>query len=689
MKSASLGLSYQIPRTSLAWILLSVALVLIPQWSRLPVVVSVIGFLCIAWRLLIHLGKVNYPGRGLRIAVVVLTLVIAVWQLRLLGVGLDAAVSLLALGFVFKLIEMRSKRDLYVVVSLCFLLCMVSFIYSQSILTTLYILTVITVMTAAMISLNRSSPAIASMHTLGLAGKIVLQAIPLTAVLFVVFPRIAPLWSVPLQNAAARSGVSDEMSPGDISSLGRSGELAFRATFADDETPPHEDLYWRGLVLDNFDGVTWSRQRRPSFLFASDQYQRFSENENRTQRQGQALEYNITLEATQQPWLFGLHLAEVVSPNIFGNTHFELFNNGLISQRLSYDLQSYTESRTDLGLPEALIQRNLGLPQNGNEQARGFARRLHAQSNNDKAFADSVLNYFGEQTFYYTLNPSLLTGDRIDQFLFESREGFCEHYASAFTFLMRAAGIPARVVVGYQGAEHNHFENYLMVYQYNAHAWSELWLEGEGWVRYDPTAAVSPERIRIGVEAALADDPAFMEEALFSAARIGGSAWLNQLRLRLDALEYEWNRRVVNYDEQKQYDLFTNLFGQVSTVKVLSLLSGATFLVVLIVGLTIIRNKPALKRNLLNQLYRRFCVELSEAGLPRNNGEGPLDYCARASGVYPSHAEELQSITQLYINLGYRSWDAGRDDNESENARRMLKQKIANLKLPKVKQSGV
>ena len=259
-----------------------------------------------------------------------------------------------------------------------------------------------------------------------------------------------------------------------------------------------------------------------------------------------------------------MHLAEADKGDFFRGRNFELFNNGIVTQRLSYDLRSYLSNQTDLRLLDSMRTRNLELPEEGNQRSRQFASELRAAATTDREFVISVLAHFQQHEYFYSLNPPLLEENRIYQFLFETLSGFCEHYASAFTFLMRAAGIPARVVVGYQGAEANPYENYLMVYQYNAHAWTEVWLAGEGWVRFDPTAAVSPQRIEQGVQEALRDDPAFMEDDLFSASRLGGIGWLNAMRLRLDAIEYGWNQLVVNYDEDLQFELFEKLFGEVT-----------------------------------------------------------------------------------------------------------------------------
>lgn len=683
-RQPNLALSFQIPRAALIWILAAVVLVLAPQTARMPLWISGVALLCIGWRILIYRGTLNYPGRPLRVVIVVFTLVVSVAQLSSLGVGLDAAASLLALGFVFKLIEMQHKRDIYVVISLCFVLGMVSFLYSQSIINTLYVFISSTVTLAAMVSLNRSSLVSSNRSTFALSTRIALQAIPLTIVLFLVFPRIAPLWAVPVQNSGSTTGISDEMTPGDIAELGRSAELAFRVSFNGRPPPIHQELYWRGLVLDDFDGETWNRQRFSFYQNARNQGNFNLDWDGRKVEGGQPLDYNIIIEATQRPWLFGLHLANTGNEDMYQSSNFELFNNGLITQRLSYDLTSFPQSQTDLVLSQRQRNRSLELPETGNARSREFAQELRATVATDTDYAWQVMAHFQQEEFFYTLEPGVLGENRIDEFLFDSRRGFCEHYASTFTYLMRAAGIPARVVVGYQGAEYNRFEDYLMVYQYNAHAWTEIWLEDRGWVRFDPTAAVSPERVELGVEEALRDDPAFMEEALFSAARLGGINWLNTLRLRLDALEYEWNRRVVNYDEEVQFELFERLFGEVTKTRILVFLAAIAIITVLLVALTIVRFKPKTRYHPINKVYVNLCQQMEKAGVPRLKGEGPLDYCARVSQLRPELKHQFEELTKLYVELMYQDAELFQPSADAKTGTVKLgalgKKKLAELK---------
>jgi transglutaminase-like putative cysteine protease len=651
-------IDYQIPRSALSWILLAVMLVVAPQALRMPLWISVIAVACIAWRWLIYAGRLGYPGRSLRIAIVIFTLLVSVSQMRNLGIGLDSAASLLTLGFVFKLIEMRHKRDIYVVISLCFVMLMVAFLYSQSAVSSAYITLSVLVTTTAMVALNRSTLLDNHSGTFRLSLKMGLQALPLAIVLFLVFPRIAPLWAVPVQNNGAGTGVTDEMSPGDIAQLGRSSELAFRVQFENSPPPLHENLYWRGLVLDDFDGVTWRRTRRGSSYAQAASLNDFQWSwEDRVRLSDDVIDYNVIMEPTQQPWLYGLHLADPMNRELFQSRNFEIFNNGLITKRMSYDLRSYRGSSTDLLLLDSIRRRSLELPAGGNSQSRALAQRLRADTDSDLDYIYAVLARFQQNEYFYTLNPPLLGENRVDDFLFNTMAGFCEHYASSFAFLMRAAGIPARVVVGYQGAEYNRYEDYMMVYQYNAHAWNEVWLEGRGWVRFDPTAAVSPERIEQGVEAALADDPAFLEQSLFSRSRLGAVGWINTLRLRLDAIEYEWNRRVVNYDEEVQFELFERLLGEVTEQKVVLLFASLAVIMVAGIAVAIIWTEPRTRRAPVDRLYLQLGRELDRINLGRQRGEAPNDYCRRVCEARPDLAPLMQEITELYLELNYRHAD--------------------------------
>ncbi len=463
------------------------------------------------------------------------------------------------------------------------------------------------------------------------------------------------------------------MSPGDISQLAQSTDLAFRVTFENGPPPLHENLYWRGLVLDYFDGSTWSRLGRSALAQAVANAPMEIDYQDRLQVEGTPIIYNVIMEPSQQRWIYGLHLAEPQTSEITRGRNFELVNRVEINQRYSYDLLSYRNNQTDLLLLNSTRRRALSLPQGGNPRSRELAASLRAGVESDRDYVYAVLASF-QQQFRYTLRPPLLGAERIDDFLFNTRAGYCEHFASAFTFMMRAAGVPARVVVGYHGGEYNRFEDYTMVYQYNAHAWSEVWLEGEGWVRFDPTAIVAPARISEGFEAALADDPDFLTDSRFSLARFRGAGWLNTMRLRLDAIEYLWNRRVVSYSMDRQTAFFQKWFGTTSRTGVLIVLGLSCLLSTALIALLVIRRASPAATRQIDRLYREYCRQLERIGLARKAGEGPLDYYRRVAEQRPDLDPAVARITRLYMEIAYQPEDDSGRRGSTEDLKRTLRE---------------
>ncbi len=653
-----MDVNYQIPRLALLWVLAALLLVILPGMLRLPLWILLLVLGCMSWRLLIFAGRASYPGKLVKAVIVFTALPLTVVQYQSQGIGLDAAVCLLILGVVFKLLEMQYKRDIVIVIVLAYVLTMIGFIYSQTIPSGLHAVLAVAVITGALVSLNRDNARNNFRNNSRLAAQLVLQSIPLTLVLFILVPRIAPLWTMPLPVPSTKTGVTDEMSPGDISSLGRSAELAFRVSF-EGEAPSHDRLYWRGLVLDYFDGRTW--RRGGSTLLDYGMIRRYPA-EYRGVPIGEAVAYDIIMEPTQQTWVYGMQLAEVTMGEIVQDRNYSLHTATPITQRLRYQLRSWSAFRTDLELPRTLRSRALQMPdEDNNAQSAALARELRAASIDDRDYVTRVLRHYREQPFFYTLNPPLLGEASIDEFLFQTREGFCEHYAGSFVYLMRAAGIPARVVVGYHGGEYNPFEDYTMVYQYNAHAWAEVWFEGEGWVRFDPTGAVAPERISQGVEAVFANQPGFMEDSGFSMLRFRDTQWLNTLRLRLDAIDYAWNRWVVSYDQDLQLEFLEDLFGEKARSSLLWALGLSTALIFSIAAFFLLRGGKRQMRDPATRGYLALTGDLAALGLPRRKGEGPLDYCARVSLERPDLAGAMQTVTRLYVQLCYGENGAGNE----------------------------
>ena len=640
----------QIPRLTIWWMLGALALVVAPHLLRLPVWISGLIIACVVWRILIFSGRVGFPNKYLKVLIVFLALPLTVVEYRGSGAGLDAAVCLLILGTVFKLLEMRHRRDMLIVVSLCYVLTMVGFIYTQTILAALHALLTFVVITGALVTLQRDNQRGSLKNNSKLAFRLVAQSIPLAIVLFVLVPRVAPLWTMPVPVSSNKTGVTDEMSPGNISSLSRSAELAFRVSF-DNNAPLQDQLYWRGLVLDFFDGRTW---RRSGTSFQS--YEMIERFQNRLQgaKQGEALSYDIILEPTQQTWIYALQLADFTTDDILQDRYYTLHTNKPVTQRFRYKMRSFLNNETDIELASILRARALQLPeQEVNPRSRQLATSMYAQSSGDLDYANRVMRYFREQPFYYTLTPPELGEASIDDFLFNSLQGFCEHYASSFVYLMRAAGVPARVVVGYQGGEINPFEGYTMVYQYNAHAWAEIWLEGQGWIRMDPTGAVAPERISLGVQAVLGDKPGFLENSRFSMLRFRNTEWLNTLRLRLDAMDYAWNRWVVSYDEDIQLQFLEAMFGSKAKQALIYALGVSLLLFFIIAAFFLLRGRKRETHDAATRLYLRLAADLAGLGLGRRRGEGPLDFASRVAKTRPEIAADITGITALYVRLTY------------------------------------
>lgn len=660
-----------VPRLSLGWLLSTFVLVISPHLLRLPLGVSGLIAASIVWRVLIFRGRLAFPGIAVRILIVFFSLPLTVLSYRGEGGGLDVAVCLLILGTSFKLLEMRRRRDMIIVLCLCYVLTMIGFIYSQTIPAALLALVNIVAITSALITLYRDNAHSSVENNTRLALRMVAQSIPLAIALFVLVPRVAPLWSMPIPVSSSTTGVTDEMSPGDISRLSRSAELAFRVSF-DTQTPAHEKLYWRGLVLDFFDGRAW---RRGGSALRSFEILERLRTPLRGEGLGEEIGYDLILEPTQQSWIYALQLAQTNAADIVQDRYYTLYTEKPVTQRYRYQVRSALEYRTDLNLSGALRARALQLPgEDSNQQAHELAARLRSASANDEDYVFQVLRYFREQPFYYTLTPPPLGEASIDEFLFNSRQGFCEHYAGSFVYLMRAANIPARVVVGYQGGEINPFEGYTMVYQYNAHAWAEVWLEGQGWVRFDPTAAVAPERIRLGAQAVLANEPGFLEDSRFSMMRFRDTQWLNALRLRLDAVDYAWNRWVISYDEERQVDLLDSLLGKQLRERLFLVLGAVLALFFLIAAFFLLRGADAQARDPATRLYLRLLAELADRGIKRRRGEGPHDFCERFACQQPELAGDMGRVTELYVQCSY-----GREGNSADREQ-LLQELMARIR---------
>jgi transglutaminase-like putative cysteine protease len=624
------------PRKML-WLLATLTLVAAPHTERLPWWVTGLFVVLLMWRIyLLGHSRLPLPHKWL-LLLIVATATVGIYLHYRNIFGRDPGVTLLIVMLALKTLETRTIRDGMLLIFLSYFLIITTFFFSQTILTAIYMLGCVWVITAGMLGLHYTRhPGYRTQ--LRSAGVLLAQAVPLMLALFLFFPRVqGPLWGLPQDAYSGVSGLSDTMAPGSLSNLSLSDAVAFRVNFAATPPPPKQ-LYWRGPVLWDFDGRTWTAPRR---LYGVPRYQTTS----------QPITYDVIIEPHNKRWLFALELPGRLPPRSQATIDFQLISNTPVTQRLRYAMVSYPE--TGYGIDEAkpLLARATRLPSDFNPRTLALAQSLRAKFSDDRALMREVLALFRNQNFFYTLTPPPLGTNSVDEFLFDTKSGFCEHYASAFAVLMRAAGIPTRIVTGYLGGEINPVGNYMIVRQADAHAWTEVWISGTGWVRVDPTAAVSPLRVESGIGAAVPrTDPLPMM------AR-GDYQWLRQARLTWDSMSNSWNQWVLGYNPERQRSFMSRVGIDDATWRTLTvILIATTGIIMLALTLITLRRLRKAVRDPVKLAYERFCAKLGRKGLPRDPAEGPLDYAARLARLRPNLAPGIAAITQLYIALRYGNY---------------------------------
>jgi len=609
-----------------------ILLVSAPHAEHLPLWVSAVCSALLAWRAYLNHSGNPLPARWLLLCITLACVLAIAINFRTLF-GREVGVTLLILLSALKLMELRAVRDVTVIVYLSCFIIITNFFYSQSIPTALFMLFTLLVIMATWVHMQTGT--LALWPRLRIAGILLLQAIPLSLIIFVLFPRVqGPLWGLP-QDAYASSGLSDTMAPGTMSKLSLSDAVAFRVTF-NDKVPSRDQLYWRGPVLWDYDGTTWKRGRnatlqRPVLTDAS-----------------LPVDYTVTLEPHNKPWLFALDMPSKLSIPADLAPDFQLLSRTPVNARTRYSATSLLSYRANLNEPPQQLQRALTLPRGYNPQAIRLAAEWRTRSDNDISLVRTALGYFSQNGFEYTLEPPLLGLNSVDDFLFSSRKGFCEHYAGSFVFLMRAAGIPARVVTGYQGGEFNELGGYFILRQSDAHAWAEVWLQDSGWVRIDPTSVISPARIQSGLNAALPDNA-----ALPFLAR-SQSPFLLNLRFNLDALTNQWNQWVLGYNTERQFAFLTRLGMEDITWQKLAMnmLAGVALLVG-IFTLVMLRRLTLRQNDAVQNAWLKVCRKLEKAGLPRAPHEGAMDYAARVAASRPELSASIHDLASHYTSLRY------------------------------------
>ncbi len=655
-------LIYQIPRNSLAWLLAAHALVVIPHIPILPMTIVAAAWLCLIWRIQVYRGLWKFPARYIKYCLAGINL-IAIYLGYGRLIGLEPMVALLVAGFSLKLIEMHQRRDALTVIYLAYLVAAIQLLFSQTMMATLAVIGQFVIITTALIGLNQSQGYRYPLKSLGTASLLLLQAIPLMVVLFLLMPRLGALWSVPSPQHSAKTGVSDNMSPGEISQLANNADLAFRVSF-EDGIPDHAKRYWRGLVFSRFDGRRWSSAE--PYDYARDRKIVRWQGEGRLpwedllKVRGKKVNYSIIMEPSHQPWLYAMELPVSSERGVGLAREFRLISKTPVTQRMQYQVSSYTDYRFEQQrLPVWRYRNETRLPRGYNPKTKALAEKWYRESGSVGNYISRVLSWFNSE-FTYTYNPPRLGKHTADEFLFDTRQGFCEHFASSFAIMMRAAGIPARVVAGYQGGEQNPYQNYLLIHQYDAHAWTEVWLEGKGWRRIDPTASVAPERIQRGLRDMLGAQD-FLADSPLSLAKYRNIRWLNLLRLQLDRMDYMWHKNILAFDRKRQYELLTRLLGQVEPARVALVLLVTTFLLLCAVGLFLAKSRRQQERKpKALRAYLRYCRILGKMGFVRKPHETPTEFAARVIRVRPDLKQPVAEITGHFERFCY----AGKGDDK-------------------------
>ncbi len=629
-------------KKSTSWTLVTLGIAMSLQLGRMPWTVLALTLAPFAWRVtaeLKHWKPIHRIVRYIALGLALASLFMSYGNMF----GRRSVVSLLTMMLTLKLLETYSVRDARLVLSFSFFLCATQFLFDQGILMPIYGGLVILSALIALTQLQRDEafsdrtrkPVInlSTLAELRFSLRLVMLAVPIGLMLFMFFPRWAsPLWGIPESTLDAKTGLSDSLAPGSIEQLFMDDSAAFRVKFKG-QVPRISEMYWRGPVFWKFDGRAW----RAGFMGSN------IEANARPLARTAPWNYTVQMEPNERKWLFALKYPATVPHNARLSMDYQMFSRTAVTQLREYSVASDPNFIDSPELMQELRAQALELPDGYNPLSRRLAEKFRAQSSSDFAIVQRVLNHFNEEEFHYTLQAPPLGRDSVDEFLFDTRRGYCEHYASSFTVLMRMAGVPARVVTGYQGGWYNALGSYLLVKQSDAHAWSEVWLPGSGWTRVDPTSAVSPMRIEQGSLGALSQPRHILD-----------FAWFRNMRNGLDIVQQRWNDWVIEFDAGSQSRLLTP-FG-------IKDLNNGTLVVIMIIACGILiailfpfmlRIRGPQKTDPLRKLWHKFLKRLEKAGFKWHASLGPMELGAAAALQLPDSAESIGRVTDVYARIRY------------------------------------
>jgi len=582
-------------------------------------------------------------------------------------VGLLASmVHLLCFSYVLKAFELKARRDFYQLLLLGLFVLASSLIFRQDLAFSAMTLLFLIINLSVLLQYFSNEKNFA--RNIKVVSILLGQSMLLAVVLFLVFPRLSPFWQVP-KAKSTEIGLSDTVKPGDIANLTRSSKLAFRVNFNQQAVPDYSQLYWRTMVLEDYDGRQWSWQKRNENIALSKVEPKHFLYDVST-IDVPSLTYQVIAEPSFQRYLFALAPANVLAESVndtISLPDYTFQSTNIISQTKSYQLTSYLSGPLALELTAKSKQINLAYPKGSNPRLEQLALQLKHNYVDVEQRAQAVLSTINKQNYSYTLQPPLLNNNSLDQFFFDTQAGFCAHYASAFTFLMRASGIPSRMVTGYLGGEFNDVnesegagvKGHLSVYQYDAHAWSEIWVAGKGWLRIDPTGAVDPQRVNSGWSNQLLQQQSALSNDLVSLYRLKNTAWLNALRLQFDALDYQWTRWVIGFTTKQQYDLLKHWFGGMRAWKLAIIIAvsliGSMVILLLVLQLLNRSKRKKLPKTPWQVIYLNALGKLEKQGLEKPAAMTVNDFARLVRAECPEVAIVFTQLSASYNALTYQS----------------------------------
>lgn len=641
----------RIPRKPLLWLAAALVFTVPPMFGNLAVWVPAFFLIALAAKFWMDPKGYRLRSAAAKLALIAVSLVVIFISYGAV-LGIEPGVSLIVVLMSLKILEAHTAREFQVMAVAAFVLCLCGFLLSQDLITALCLFSAFSLILVALIQLH-CGPSSSIRTPARIALRLLAQAVPLLALLFVFFPRLSTGFRLQIAKPRfSEAGFSDRLSPGSVTSLANSSEIAFRAEFPDGRVPPPNAMYWRGLVMPLGYGLDWRGSDAPPSLPRSSQLKPRTE----------SVRQWITVEPHGEHWLFALDWPAEAPAGIALAPGNYLWSPQPVRKPRRYEVRSFS-SLVEKQLQTRERNRLLAVPRNISPAVQALAQSWRAGTATPSSIVQSGLHFFGTQGFRYSLSPGGYKANDLDEFLFRRRVGFCEHYAAAFATLMRLAGVPARVVTGYLGGEYNEIGRFYVVRESDAHAWCEVWLPQNGWQRVDPTSVVAPDRVNLGLNSFLEKRASMAPSGNRGGALVRNLArWplFAKTRLAWQTLNYTWETRVLSFDGDAQESLFesigigergplTSLLGILVTVAVVLLCYGAW-----------LRWRTRQPPDRVKKLYNRFCRKAAQLGAQREPCEGPADFARRAAQLIPGESDQIRQISEVYMTIRYAPQWRGR-----------------------------